>query len=93
MARRLRRRNSVSHDLGVNQPKFSSNRRLHAPRLSQRPIRPDPHHMTRPDAPGRRDLGVDATKPSGRDFAERLTIANDQRDRVRGMMERAGFKL
>ena len=46
---------------------------------------PEDHTLTK--------LGVDATKPSGRDFAERLTIANDQRDRVRGMMERAGFKL
>jgi 2,5-furandicarboxylate decarboxylase 1 len=46
---------------------------------------PEDHTLTK--------LGVDATKPSGRDFAERLTIANDQQDRVRGMMERAGFKI
>ena len=46
---------------------------------------PEDHTLTK--------LGVDATKPSGRDFAERLTIAGGQRDRVRGIMERAGFKL
>ena len=49
------------------------------------PSDPEDHTLTK--------LGGDATKPSGRDFAERRTIANDQRDRVRGMMERAGFKL
>jgi len=38
-------------------------------------------------------LGVDATKPAGRDFAERLTIDDGQRARVRGIMERAGFSL
>ncbi len=38
-------------------------------------------------------LGVDATKPSGRDFAERLTISDTQRERVRGIIERAGVRL
>ena len=37
-------------------------------------------------------VGIDATKPTGRDFAERLNIANDQRDRVRGILERAGIR-
>jgi UbiD family decarboxylase len=46
---------------------------------------PDDHTLTK--------LGVDATKPSGRDFAERLTIADGQRQRVRGLIERAGIRL
>jgi len=46
---------------------------------------PEDHTLTK--------LGVDATKPSGRDFAERLTIEDGQRARVRAMMERAGFKM
>jgi len=46
---------------------------------------PDDHTLTK--------VGIDATKPSGRDFAERLTIADDQRDRVRAIIERAGVRL
>jgi 3-polyprenyl-4-hydroxybenzoate decarboxylase len=38
-------------------------------------------------------VGIDATKPTGRDFAERLTIADDQRARVRGILAGAGIKL
>jgi len=38
-------------------------------------------------------VGVDATKPSGLDFAERLTISDEQQRRVRSILERAGIKL
>lgn len=38
-------------------------------------------------------VGIDATKPTGRDFAERLTIADDQRTRVRSILAGAGVKL
>jgi len=38
-------------------------------------------------------MGIDATKPLGRDFAERLTISEEQRARVRGILESAGVKL
>ena len=38
-------------------------------------------------------VGIDATKPAGNDFAERLTISDAQRTRVRGILERAGIKL
>ncbi|MEE8334515.1 MAG: hypothetical protein V3R85_11760 [Alphaproteobacteria bacterium] len=38
-------------------------------------------------------VGIDATKPTGRDFAERLVISDEQRSRVRGILERAGVKL
>jgi 2,5-furandicarboxylate decarboxylase 1 len=37
-------------------------------------------------------MGIDATKPDGRDFAERLTISREQSDRVRAMLERAGIQ-
>jgi 2,5-furandicarboxylate decarboxylase 1 len=30
-------------------------------------------------------MGIDATKPLGRDFAARLTISKEQRERVRGI--------
>lgn len=46
---------------------------------------PEDHTLTK--------VGIDATKPTGRDFAERLTIADDQRDRVRAIIERAGIRL
>ena len=46
---------------------------------------PEDHTVTK--------VGIDATKPTGRDFAERLTISQDQRDRVRGILERAGLKV
>jgi UbiD family decarboxylase len=38
-------------------------------------------------------VGIDATKPSGKDFAERLTISDAQRARVRAILERSGIKL
>jgi UbiD family decarboxylase len=38
-------------------------------------------------------VGIDATKPSGRDFAERLTIADDQRARVRSILAAAGLRF
>ncbi len=46
---------------------------------------PENHTLTK--------VGIDATKPSGRDFAERLTISPEQRARVRGIIERAGVRL
>lgn len=36
---------------------------------------------------------IDATRPTGRDFAERLVISEEQRARVRGILEAAGVKL
>jgi 2,5-furandicarboxylate decarboxylase 1 len=38
-------------------------------------------------------MGIDATRPIGRDFAERLVISDEQRARVRGILEAAGVKL
>src|SRR5713226_8466206 len=38
-------------------------------------------------------MGIDATRPAGADFAERLTISNDQRTRARSILEAAGVKL
>jgi UbiD family decarboxylase len=38
-------------------------------------------------------MGIDATKPSGRDFAERLVISDEQRARARAILERAGIVL
>ncbi len=38
-------------------------------------------------------MGIDATRPTGRDFAERLTISDDQRARARSILEAAGLKL
>jgi 2,5-furandicarboxylate decarboxylase 1 len=46
---------------------------------------PEDHTVTK--------IGIDATKPIGRDFAERLTISDAQRARVRGILERAGIRL
>jgi len=46
---------------------------------------PETHTVTK--------VGVDATKPKGRDFAERLVIPDEQRARVRTIMERAGISL
>ena len=45
---------------------------------------PETHTLTK--------VGIDATKPKGRDFAERLVIPSEQRARVRGILERAGIK-
>ena len=38
-------------------------------------------------------MGIDATRPTGRDFAERLVISEEQRARVRAILEAAGVKL
>jgi 2,5-furandicarboxylate decarboxylase 1 len=38
-------------------------------------------------------IGIDATKPQGADFAERLTIGDDQRARVRAFLATAGVRL
>jgi UbiD family decarboxylase len=38
-------------------------------------------------------MGIDATKPSGRDFAERLIISDEQRARAHSILERAGITL
>ena len=38
-------------------------------------------------------MGIDATRPVGEDFAERLVISDEQRARVRGILEAAGVKL
>lgn len=46
---------------------------------------PEDHTVTK--------VGIDATKPTGRDFAERLTISDEQRACVRRILERAGIKL
>ena len=46
---------------------------------------PETHILTK--------VGIDATKPAGRDFAERLYITDAQRERVRGILESAGIRL
>lgn len=38
-------------------------------------------------------MGIDATRPLGRDFAERLVISEDQRRRVRQILAAAGIQL
>ena len=38
-------------------------------------------------------MGIDATRPSGKDFAERLVISEEQRARARSLLESAGVKL
>jgi UbiD family decarboxylase len=38
-------------------------------------------------------MGIDATRPIGIDFAERLVISDEQRARVRGILESAGVKI
>jgi 2,5-furandicarboxylate decarboxylase 1 len=38
-------------------------------------------------------MGIDATRPSGNDFAERLVISEEQRARARGLLEAAGVVL
>ena len=46
---------------------------------------PETHTLTK--------VGIDATKPTGRDFAERLVISDDQRARVRDILEKAQIRL
>ena len=38
-------------------------------------------------------MGIDATRPSGRDFAERLVIGDEQRMRARKILAAAGINL
>ncbi len=38
-------------------------------------------------------MGIDATRPIGRDFAERLTISDEHRVRARSILETAGMKF
>jgi hypothetical protein len=38
-------------------------------------------------------MGIDATRPAGRDFAERLTIPDEQRVRARSLLAAAGVKV
>jgi UbiD family decarboxylase len=38
-------------------------------------------------------MGIDATRPTGRDFAERLIISQEQRDRARKILASAGLVL
>jgi len=38
-------------------------------------------------------VGIDATKPAGRDFAERLMISEEQRARVRRILDSAGIRF
>jgi UbiD family decarboxylase len=38
-------------------------------------------------------MGIDATRPAGRDFAERLTISDEQRARARALLAEAGVRL
>src|SRR5262245_18335059 len=38
-------------------------------------------------------MGIDATRPAGREFAERLAIPDDQRARARSILAAAGVKL
>ena len=47
----------------------------------------DPEHFTLTK------MGIDATRPAGRDFAERLTISDEQRARARSLLAAAGVKV
>ena len=38
-------------------------------------------------------MGIDATRPTGRDFAERLVISEEQRARARALLQAAGVNL
>ena len=38
-------------------------------------------------------MGIDATRPSGRDFAERLLISDEQRTKARKILESVGVRL
>ena len=49
-----------------------------------------PHHIGKVEDV---DILVDATKPGGADFAERLTIADEQRNRVRDILSAAGVSI
>src|SRR5262249_4571292 len=47
----------------------------------------DPEHFTLTK------MGIDATRPAGRDFAERLTISDEQRARARSLLAGAGVRV
>jgi 3-polyprenyl-4-hydroxybenzoate decarboxylase len=47
----------------------------------------DPEHFTLTK------MGIDATRPAGREFAERLSSPDDQRARARSILAAAGVKL
>ena len=38
-------------------------------------------------------MGIDATRPFGRDFAERLVVADADRERARAILAAAGIKM
>lgn len=38
-------------------------------------------------------MGIDATRPHGKEFAERLTISDEQKERVRKILEASGLQL
>ena len=38
-------------------------------------------------------MGIDATRPYGREFAERLTVSDEQKARVRSLLEASGVRL
>jgi 3-polyprenyl-4-hydroxybenzoate decarboxylase len=38
-------------------------------------------------------MGIDATKPAGREFAERLVIPDDQREKARALLAAAGVQI
>jgi hypothetical protein len=38
-------------------------------------------------------MGIDATRPAGLEFAERLAIPDDQRARARAILAKAGVNL
>lgn len=47
----------------------------------------DPEHFTVTK------MGINATRPAGRDYAERLAISDDQRARARALLEKSGVKI
>ena len=46
---------------------------------------PETHTLTK--------VGIDATKPTGKDFAERLTISDEQRARIRDILEKSQVRF
>jgi hypothetical protein len=38
-------------------------------------------------------MGIDATRPAGRDFAARLVIPDDERARARSILQAAGVNI
>jgi 2,5-furandicarboxylate decarboxylase 1 len=46
---------------------------------------PENHTLTK--------VGIDATKPAGKDFAERLIISDEQRARIRDILQKAQVRL